>query len=52
MKKENQYVKKPCTHPAHDTGAMLLYVPPGQTKIIRCPGCGKETVVRGTEIRC
>lgn len=42
--------KIPCFHPEHSNYPTHLYIPPGQSYIHVCPGCGKETILHGNAI--
>ena len=41
---------EPCMNPSHDPPNML-YVPPGKRYRHVCPGCGKVSYIRGSNIR-
>lgn len=55
MTKKDEWVdkKRPkitiCRHPEHDP-PMHLYIPPGETRVHRCPACGFEIEMHGSEI--
>lgn len=39
-----------CTHPEHEPPSHL-YVPAGEKYIHKCPACGNERILVGTEFR-
>ncbi len=41
--------KRPCLNPEHNP-PMHLYIPAFEKHIHKCPGCGKTTVMRGSNI--
>lgn len=46
-----QLDEKTCSHPNHLPDFVLLYIPPGQTREYRCPGCGHITLMRSPDIK-
>lgn len=41
----------PCISPQHNP-PMLIYIPPGQTFVHTCPGCGEQMVLHSSNVTC